>query len=421
MTANRTKLQGSTPRTRIDDNVDYPGRKYWETTFGGTTTEYVTAHRSCNVGVYNVTSDVVTHGYHRRIAAGEVINHGYYNRKIMYSSGYRGFEYLRNSGSGSTVRRAWSDHWYTVPIEAPVSVPVGAPISSLMREAGTQALGRMNAADVEGLVELAEAHKVRDTFKFNLNGLNEHLERQLKRTTPLTRSAIQALGGLNRVAASNWLRYRYGIMPILYLLEDVAVGEKVRLTRETARGYASWSNEWTQTETKSGNYYTDVHTLNGVHECYVRAGVLYRPDPHFNRWGVSLREIPAAAVELTPYSFVADWFVNITPFVRSAVMPIGVKQLARWTTVKHVVSSSVSTQSTWRNVSGFTNVYSTSGGYNVTVEETNRVPYIRSGLVLRRQSIKEIPADKRLVDLWALTTGNFQRLMTSQPRLPSRR
>lgn len=405
------------PRTRVSDGVDYGHRVYKETAFNGTSTSVNTDHRAANRGDYNATFDWVSPGYRSRVARGEVINHSYTNRKVRYSHDWTGFKYQRNTGSGSTIQYYEGDLWYTSPPKLAISArPLGVPINALKAEAGTKALAALNSSDIQGLVELAEAHKVRDTLRPRIEGLNRHLYRELSRTKPLSAKAITALGGINKVITTNWLRYRYGIMPIMYLIEDAVVGPKIKLVRDTARGSASYSDSGTSESYVAANFYADTYTINWLYEAHVSAGILYRPDWSLNRYGISFKEIPGAAVELIPYSFVADWFVNLSPFVNSIVMPLGVKRLASWTVVRETYTSTLGVSSEWIGPSTHTNVMSTSGGYTIENESTYRTPGVSRGLVPRFQSIKQIGSDRRLFDAYALACNLFPRLIRNSWR-----
>jgi hypothetical protein len=406
-------MAGAYPRRRVSDNVDYGVRHYTETAFNGSSTTVNTDHRAANRGEINTTFDWVSPGYRSRVARGEVINHSYWNRKVSYSHNWTGFKYQRNTGSGATIKTFEGDLWYTSPpLLSLANRPSGVPYSTLKMEAGTKALATLNSSDIQGLVEIAEAHKVRDTLRPRIDGLNRHLYRELSRTKPLSAKAIVALGGINKVITTNWLRYRYGIMPIMYLIEDAVVGPKIKLVRDTARGHASYSDSGSYSETKSANFYSDEYQIDWSYDLEVSAGILYRPDWSLNRYGISIKEIPGAAIELIPYTFVADWFVNLSPFVNSIVMPLGVKQLASWTVTRETHRSTLDVQSTWVGTSSYTNLKSTSGGYTIEVEFTYRSPGVSRGLVPRWTSIKQIGSDKRLFDAYALACNLLPKLIT---------
>lgn len=406
-------------RHRLREDYESPQRLYRQTAFNGTVTDqWSNAYTTLRVGEFQATKDFVTPGYRTRIQRGEIVNHFFATKKVTMSHNYTGFKYQRNSGSGATIQYYESPHWYTVPVYFDWEPrPSSVPIESLKREAVTQALSKVNSSDIEGLVEIAEAHKIRDTLRIRTDALNKHLDYQLRKSKSLTAASIRALGGINKVMGSNWLRYRYGIMPMLYLMEDAISGDNPKSLRKTERGYANWTWSDSGTTQKSANYYTEDWDWDLNYEVSAHAGVLYRPDWRINRYGMSVRELPSAAYELTALSFVLDWFVNVGPWIRASVMTLGLKELARWVTVKEVYTKAVSLGTvTWNNYSGYSNVKSASGGHTVVVESTTRFVSPAAGLAVRRGSIQKILAgDKRLIDAWALAPVLLKRLMLTRP------
>lgn len=404
------------PRYRTEGSYAGGYATYTETAFNGTVTTTVTdGVWPLYVGETKGTRDWVTPGYHTRVARGEVINHSFWSRKISRGHSLVGHKVQRNSGSGSTIKFYERDYYYTIPQAHPgESRPSGVPISALEAEAGTSALSGVNATDIQAIVELAEAHKVRESFKLRLGDFNKYLKRMLRSRSGLHMVSISG-DELSKVVESNWLRYRYGIMPLLYLMEDSIVGTRVRTSRQTSRGFANWTTSGTSVYAPTpGNFFADEWTTNWDYEVSVRAGVMYRPDFRANQFGVSLRELPSAAWELTPYSFVVDWFGNVGPWIRSHAMNIGVKHLASWTTRKEKYSFDTSLSSTWRNYTGHTCLRVPSGSFKTTVETTSRSVGAHRGLAFRRSSIYNLPRDQRLVDSYSLAMQNLRRLMTSR-------
>jgi hypothetical protein len=284
-----------------------------------------------------------------------------------------------------------------------------------MTEAGTEAKAGVNSPDVQGQVEIAEARKLLDTFKFRTGNLNRYLEQMMRNRRTLIGKVGITAKELAGVISSNWLRYRYGIMPMVYTLEDLSVGEAVRLTRATSKGRASWSNFGGQDlpMNTSAFFYNTVYSEEWQYDVEVRAGILYRTAVTYDRYGMSPRNIFDTAWELVPYSFVVDWFANTGTWIRAQTASIGVKQLASWTVVRERYFRAASLEATWKSPSGFTNIQTPQGGHSCLVELTTRNPGVSIGLVLRRESIQNIPHDKRAGDIVALAFQNFQRLMAS--------
>lgn len=416
------RRQAPYSRVREDDRMVANDRTYTTTAFNGTVVTVTSvAPPSLSVGEYRKTTDVVTPGYHTLIQQGRVINNPYNSVTVRRSSGYTGFKYTRNSGTGSTTRYHESPQWYTEPPGLDLwGRPSGVPLRSLAVEAGTLARAGINSPDVEGLVEMAEAKKALDVFRFRLNAARKYCEKMMR----ADRGRMIRVSGvaLADVVLGNWMRYRYGIMPMIYLAEDALVGEKVHLERETSRGTAEYNVSSSSTVNQEANYYADEFTVNEDYNIVVRAGVLYRPDWHFNRFGLSARELPSAFIELTPYSWVADWFVNISPAIRALMMSVGTKTLASWTSYHEEWSRTCYVNSTWKGTSGFSNVKSTTGGHGLSGKRTWRVPGVDCGLTWRRGSIQRLlGGDKRSLDSLALTHQAVRDLIEGKPSSSPRR
>lgn len=406
------------PYFRVREVNDMAGlpRAYKETTFAGATT--TTMSYDIVVGSSKKTTDVVTPGYRSLIQQGRVINNPFNSKKVERHYVGNGHKVQRDSGSGSTVKTYEAElHYGSVPNFSDVSRPAGQPYNELVVEAGTKAASEVNATDLQGLVEVAEIHKARDLFRFRLSRFKRYLDQAYNRTK---KRDIRALAGvtsreISDVVSSNWLRYRYGIMPAIYLVEDSVVGLQVRLMRATARGNVSY--QYSEVErVQTFNVYT-FYTMKwsdyGVYTIDVRAGILYRPDIHWNGYGFNLREVPSAAVELTPYSFVGDWFVNISPFVRAYFANLGVHHLASWTTVKETYTRTSSCEATWKSPSGYSNLRTPTGLLTSQVTTTERFIGVQKGLAFRRDSMRKIGEDKRGIDALALTFQSLKRLMHS--------
>lgn len=82
-------------------------------------------------------------------------------------------------------------------------------------------------------------------------------------------------------------------------------------TRKTARAGSQASRTFNYNTAPSGDN-PKTHWENNLQaEFVVRAGVLYEPKFEFlQQLGLTLDRLPAAAYELIPLSFVADWFWN---------------------------------------------------------------------------------------------------------------
>lgn len=141
--------------------------------------------------------------------------------------------------------------------------------------------------------------------------------------------------------ASLWLAFRYGLMPLVYDIQDhwkafQKLGQKPP-TRQTARG--KWSEDvrvdFPPEETVVPQIDKWVHTTSLVTKITSRAGVLY--EPRIEGWpadfGLELHRLPSALWEWLPLSFVADWAVNVGEIINAMSVNLRVeKVLGAWVT-----------------------------------------------------------------------------------------
>lgn len=131
----------------------------------------------------------------------------------------------------------------------------------------------------------------------------------------LLKNSSRALRNL----ASDWMQYRYGWMPVIYSMSDI-----VKL-----HGRTKWTTDKARTSVMSESLSPDIPS-NG---CYISKEVsgevsvastvtcAYSTSSmaRLSRFGVNPL---STAWELIPYSFVADWFVNVGDYI-TANMSLG--------------------------------------------------------------------------------------------------
>lgn len=299
---------------------------------------------------YDVMEDYVIDRYHARSKAGEVFNNPMTRYRVEESFVHSGqYDQKRKIGCGSPPLLGTGSHQRTyggavyckatrLRNESDQNLP------NLSALAGTRAMAGISEPSVQGLVELAEAGK---TIKMLLNPLENFykLIRSLPRSKTFKRWAksrkLKGLpSSLTDFLSSEWLRYRYGILPLFYLKDDLVkalaeASEKPK--RMTSRGSSqhSWSDTRVTPRTSSSIWSNaeviDVHT----YDVKVRAGVLYEHtlqiDALQGKYGLRLNDIPEAAYELVPFSFVADWIYNFGEYLGAIRPKVGVKILSSWT------------------------------------------------------------------------------------------
>lgn len=346
----------------------------------------------------DVMTDVVTPGFARRSASGEIIN----NPVVRLRSNFLD-QGSSARDAGPVMEVAYSHYIQIVPSAQSIidHSYVKSKISRAESAAVTAAYASVNETQVSSLVELGE---LRETISFLMNPLRgmvnltkrankwldkaeakqamhtQRLARYYKnlvvweRRSPKRRGkrpqppAPLKLPGFKvrertvRDIPSFWLAYRYGLMPLIYSFQDIQKAlsaPKDGPPRETSRKRADESlshlfDSWPAARNQpvvDGRFNVDYKAaITGKVES--RAGVLYVPDVSVQaRWGLQLNRVPAALYELIPLSFVADWFWTgsqaydaVTAHFRAQ------KVLAAWVTTKATID--VDTYDVWSPANG---------------------------------------------------------------------
>lgn len=393
-------------RTRTKGEIVPRLRTSTETTFAGVTTTVAAYNDHLQSGETQTTIDIVTPRFRRRSSSGEIINNPFTSIKFKRSNTYSGYHVQRLTGSGSTVQHYRSDVLYASP-PGTVQMPL-VDGNRLKTIAGTEAAARVLKPALDGLVEVAEFRKTMELFHIRSGFLNRHLDSLIKfaSTKKKYRQALAA----GTFFANNWLKYRYGIMPLVYSANKVLeLGEGPKPIRYTSRGLAE--DEETSVEQKSaqGAFYRIDWDVQSTVRKTVRAGVLYEITQSHNRYGFNFSDLPAAAWELTPYSFVLDWAINVGDFIRAVTPKVGAKVLATWTTEKVTETIVGVSTPTWIGPATHVSQIPPTGSYTHERVSTYRVPGISKGLAFDVPSLKAVPTDKRIIDTFALVYQKLTR------------
>lgn len=142
------------------------------------------------------------------------------------------------------------------------------------------------------------------------------------------------------VATDSWLEYRYGIMPNVYLLSDTlsAVSSASRPSLRITKGShpSIKSSKMTEHTGLAVFFYTDylktvrtetkaTFTLCGLHE------------PNFlEKYGLDFYNLPRIALELTPYSFVVEWFFDVGGWLNHYIPHPSWSEKYTLSSIKHV-------------------------------------------------------------------------------------
>lgn len=277
-------------------------------------------------------ADVVIKNYAERSARGEIFNNPFDLEKTTYddTSHYDWEHHFTGTCSGANIiAREGNSYAGDVPLRLEFE-PDGM-VQTLHILAGTQAWGNVVSPEVMGGENVHDLEQTWRMLAHPLEGFHQFLHKVRS-----TRSFKRQLLSLGEFISDSWLQYRYGATPLVH---DVMNGFHAAVVpvftdRHTARGSASaplLEEEDSVAVTDGSRTGTCVRKSTG--ERWVRAGVLYRH--HFtvgDRWGSSAHNILPTLWEIFPYSFVADWFVNVGDFLAACTPKANVEVLASWST-----------------------------------------------------------------------------------------
>lgn len=352
------------------------------------------------VGETKRTTDVVTPRFRSRVERGEIINNYFESWRVQKSQSLIGPAFYQTSTPANTWDYAHS--YWSVP--GSYSTQWGVDFAESLWEACTEARARVATPDLDGLVEAGEARETMELFRKRTWNLADQLQRERRYATKRGYGNVVAAGRLFR---DNWLKYRYGIMPFVRLMHDaIVVGPRIRTRRETARGSGPVvvGSEIISNVTSADSNVSETWTVTKTWSVSTRAGILYEYDNFRNKWGFSLADVPAAMWELTPWSFVVDWFANTGDFIRALTPKLGTSELAAW----HGFHSEVrltATRTAFSIGSGKTLTRSPSGACLTLIEGKLRRPNCPAPkLYVRNDAVRSIATSQRVIDAFALAS-----------------
>nr|UJQ85032.1 MAG: hypothetical protein 1 [Leviviridae sp.] len=310
-----------------------------------------------------VTTDVVTAGFHRIKSSGGIVNNPFHSVRRDYKFGFtpdnQVVEHTLSFPDSSSSPQIWR-FYFDITVRwkgSPLGLTAGAYTKLRQYVEGSdnlpstssavnQAYKNMDAADLEVLVALAEARSTFATFVSAANRLAS-IQRTIKKgqfykIAPKTWKRYLADSKVSPRKISDyfldaWMEARYGWRPLIYDVNGALKalnGDAALSPRHTFRGGdAGGSSEQIAIDiADSGYHYEGTLTLST--EWRVRAGVIgeARMKSSFPK-KLGLFNVATAAWDLVPYSFVADWFIDVSGTL-SSINPNPIyKTLATWASV----------------------------------------------------------------------------------------
>lgn len=286
----------------------------------------------CKLGVLETMDDYVTPNYHRRLAKGEII----FNPMTQIKQESR----IDDPGSGY-YRKTWNDvgcgvglkeeidyygsflpYWANANSQNQV-IAIGVPLISdqamkdAITEVSTRCLANRGKADQSLFEDLAQINQTLALIRHPLKSVYSFITKHGARAKLMS-------------AAEAWLTYRYGVMPLVRDVTGIVAGleKKIGKRRKTTRAFAKLREISTSTVNGGDAVCRIIIGKQMSDECSFRAMSLdeYVASVASNI-GFETKDLITLPWELIPYSFVADWFVNIGDYLNALAPAPGYQQL----------------------------------------------------------------------------------------------
>lgn len=293
-------------------------------------------------------SDFVTPGYAQRVANGEIISHPMHKESFSYTAEDTGFHIRINSPGGSVQDYAETRVLPFYFHNTGHLVTFDLDDGNSTRYAQTKCLASVKTSSLMGIVALAEANK---TLRMLLAPLQTILPaltyiRQLRKgnvniTIARSKGRKLLINGrdfgvpkywnkgpgrlikppignvvipVGQTVSASVLAFNLGVKPLMMDLEAFLkdIPKTHEEARNTFRSVTKSQTTKTSTQTLGNDYWSVVQSATTVTELTVRCSVL--AEDRFDvlsDFGMSVNDVPEAAWELIPFSFIADYIVNI--------------------------------------------------------------------------------------------------------------
>lgn len=290
----------------------------------------------CYVGVVKTMDDVITPGFRKRMAKGEV----FFNplsltrrESLVESTGSfiyhdpgiscvgTGTHYEINAAGPFSIFHLMNGN-YTSPIPYR-SIILQDDITSLVTEITTKGLAERGKADSNLFESVAEYKQTLELFTKPTKNIWRFLGKH--------EAKIKDLKRLGMRPDEAWLIYRYGIKPFISDVHSIIEGlkQKTGRRRQTTRAKGEISrNENSTMSIPTGpgaNTFFAYQTSDYVKVRYTSIDEYVATTA--SNIGFTAKGLLTVPWELTPYSFVADWFVNIGDYLNAIAPAPEYKQL----------------------------------------------------------------------------------------------
>jgi len=332
-------------------------------------------------------TDIVTPQYNQISSAGGIVNNPMTQSKVWIDAPFsKEFSFALTRTDGSTLLTY--DWMGKFPVRALLDKYTALPSvsSTITQEAINDAYANVTLTEAQALASLGELPETIATILNLCRGATFIIKRGIRRhkiNLGLLKQARRKrkkleVRRLTKSIANNWLNMRYGLRPLYFEVKqsiDALRALKLRKPRYTARGYATDNNTIVNTDVydaaHSQSYWIRsvipginwiqleaVHTARRTVE--TRAGVLFEVSPAAYIPALFGLGEPAEALwELTPFSFIADWFFTIGDSIAALEVGAGLNVLSSWAVSSDTTSRILSGDFAYSDTYGYFHIFDT--------------------------------------------------------------
>lgn len=326
-------------RVRSSGGLTPSGTVEWKHFWLGCVPEQSSSASACLLGTTQTMHDVVVPNFHKRKARGEVFFNPLWRERITAAS---------TGGNGISIRNKTA------------SLCAGVNRHHVYEKNGDHfarhCLGSNSGPTFHGLLSqdtleslLVEASTCvankRGRSNSNLWETAAEMQKSARLLSNLGQRALKVVT-TTKGKANEWLAYRYGLRPLIAETEAVLNGLR-RATGRIRQTKRCFAEDQTSTITNffvNEDQVTNTWTRHTNDKFTVRAMILEEYEASVSsNIGFTTKGLLTLPWELIPYSFVADWFLNVGDFIGALAPAPGYDTLGSCIVWNRVVTTTYTT------------------------------------------------------------------------------
>lgn len=390
----------------------------------------INSFKSMEIGTLRTTEDVVTPNYQKLSRSGKIIINPF-RSVIETQQGTGMYSRVRHPNVVCAATQVAREFDVQGPVGyhisapgnpyrlTPVSVIPDADIASAISVAATQAWENSAGHLASVLQDVAEMRQTLSMFTRPLSSIQPLLRSMNRSKAGFLKKGVEVAGSSVSSAKNLWLQYRFGIRPLVSSVQGIlkALEKTGGKSRQTFRGSYSLNRSASAPGSFTAWDVTCQYNDDRTDLVEIRTGIIMEGGASLpQKLGVDASGLLALPWELVPFSFVADWFLNVGSFLGSLVPVLTKDPLGSWVTVRrkqtrlwYITSTAAILPST-----NYQLVRPAAENRYATWITTTRTPGIPLPKLTRKpDALSKVFSDLRMVDSFALAAQQMGRLLKS--------